>query len=81
MSREHKTRVEAVLARIAIVGFAALSAFYSLYVSWAGRLNVETGEPDGLVRALSGLLLLRALTLTDVRNLPCSALRRSTLLP
>ena len=56
MSREHKTRVEAVLARIAIVGFAALSAFYSLYVSWAGRLNVETGEPDGLVRALSGLL-------------------------
>lgn len=48
-------RIKALAARAAVFGFAAAAAFYSLYVSSMGRLNVDTGGPQGLARLLSGL--------------------------
>ena len=47
--------IKALAARIAVLGFAAAAAFYSLSVSSIGKLNVYMGEPEGPVRLLSDL--------------------------
>ena len=48
-------RIKMLFARIAIIVFAVVAAFYSLYVSSMGRVNVSLGDPEGLVHLLSGL--------------------------
>lgn len=48
-------RFRAVVARAAILAFAAAAAFYALYVSSLGRLMVPSGEPAGPARFLSEL--------------------------
>ena len=53
--------IKALAARIAVLGFAAAAAFYSLSVSSIGKLNVYMGEPEGPVRLLSDLSALNTL--------------------
>ena len=50
-----RLNAKAVFARVAVFIFAATAAFFSLYVSSRGRLYVHMGEPDVLIRFLSGL--------------------------
>ena len=49
------TRFKSVVARAAILAFAAAAAFYSVYVAYIGRMNVTMGEPDAVIGFLTRL--------------------------
>ncbi len=48
-------KTKKLVARAAILAFAAAAAFYSVYVAYIGRMNVTMGEPDAVIAFLARL--------------------------